>query len=130
MITLDTNVLVRAFANDDAGQSPTAQEFLLGLTDDEPGFITMTVIVELVWVLRRRLKLEADGVHRLLDDLMRTSAFEIEDSESVGEALEAARQGADFADALIQATSRLYGATETVTFDRDAATRFGWRLLG
>ena len=40
-----------------------------------------------------------------------------------------ARAGADFADALIDATARLYGSTDIVTFDRKAAEAFGWRLL-
>ena len=130
MITLDTNVLVRAFANDDQVQSAVAQALLLTLSEERPGFINQTVLVELVWVLRRTLRFAAEDVHRLLDGLMNAPAFEIEDGASVGEALEAARGGADFADALIHATSRLHGTTETVTFDRDAAERFGWRLLG
>ena len=54
----------------------------------------------------------------------------IEDGESVGTAIEQARQGADFADALIDATSLRYGVSETVTFDRSAAQRFDWKLLG
>jgi predicted nucleic-acid-binding protein len=53
----------------------------------------------------------------------------VEDGEPVDESLEAARSGTDFGDALIDATSHLYGVTETVTFDRDAAERFGGRSL-
>ena len=37
--------------------------------------------------------------------------------------------GADFADALIEGTMTLFGVTETITFDRDAARRLGWRDL-
>ena len=44
-------------------------------------------------------------------------------------ALTLAEEGADFADALIQGNMELIGADETVTFDRDAAARLGWRLL-
>jgi predicted nucleic-acid-binding protein len=130
VITLDTNVLVRAFANDDPRQSKKAQDFLAGLTEERPGFINLTVMTELVWVLQRVLKFEAGAVHQVLDGLLRTPAFEIEDGESVGEALESSRRGADFPDALIEATNRLYGIAETVTFDKAAAQRFGWRLLG
>lgn len=130
MIALDTNVLVRAFAADDQRQGPPAQRLLQTLTDERPGFVNMTVMVELYWVLRRVLRVDEERVHAIVDHMLRTSAFEIEDGESVGEALDHARRGADFADALIDATSRLCGVTETVTFDRDAARRFGWRLLG
>ena len=129
VITIDTNVLVRAVAEDDVQQAAAAQELLRGLTEETPGFVNLTVIVELHWVLTRTLRLPTGLVHQILDRLMASTTLEIEDGESVGEALEQARRGADFADALIDATSRLYGINETVTFDRDAAKRFGWRLL-
>ncbi|MCX6395702.1 MAG: type II toxin-antitoxin system VapC family toxin [Propionibacteriales bacterium] len=129
MIGLDTNVLVRALANDDPEQTRSAQAMLSELSEERPGFISLTVMTELVWVLQKVLKFEAASVHRAVDALMGASAFEIEDGESVGEALEAARRGADFPDALIAATHRLCGVTDTVTFDRAAARRFGWRLL-
>ncbi|MCW2786740.1 MAG: hypothetical protein JWP74_3257 [Marmoricola sp.] len=130
MITLDTSVLVRALANDDPHQSKKAQAFLAGLTVESPGFVNLIVMTELVWVLQRVLKFEVNAVHQALDTLLGTPVLEIEDGESVGEALEASRRGADFPDALIEATNRLYGVTETVTFDQDAARRFGWQLLG
>jgi predicted nucleic-acid-binding protein len=129
VIGIDTNVLVRALAEDDPKQAPAAQDLLRGLSEDAPGFVGLTVIVELYWVLTRKLKLPAELVHSTFDGLMASTTLEIEDGESVGEALEQARRGADFADALINATARLYGVTETVTFDRDAARRFAWRLL-
>ncbi|RZI93494.1 MAG: PIN domain-containing protein [Microbacterium sp.] len=129
VIALDTNVLARALAEDDETQSPAAQKLLLGLSAESPGFINLTVTVELYWVLRQVLGIEAQRVHAIFDRLLATPAFEIEDGESVSEALEHARLGADFADALIEATNRLYGVTETATFDHGAARRFGWRLL-
>jgi predicted nucleic-acid-binding protein len=91
--------------------------------------VSLTVIVELYWVLARSLRRPVIEVLDMFDSIMATEAFEIEDGESVGEALEAARRGADFPDALIHATSRLYGITETATFDRHAAETLGWRLL-
>jgi len=130
VIALDTNVLVRAFAGDDPRQTPIARAFMSELTEESPGFISLIVVVELYWVLRRALGVPADAVHSMFDAVMRAVELEIEDGESVNEALEQARRGADFADALIDATSRLYGATRTVTFDRDAAERFGWHVLG
>lgn len=129
MIALDTNVLARALAEDDPSQTRAAQDLLCSLTEEAPGFMSLTVIVELFWFLRRKLRLPADVVINIFDGLLATAVLELEDGESVGEALELARRGADFADALIHATSRLYGMSETVTFDRDAARRFGWRLL-
>ncbi|MFT4259874.1 hypothetical protein [Microbacterium sp.] len=45
-------------------------------------------------------------------------------------ALAFAEEGADFADALINSTMEQFGAAETVTFDKSASERLGWRLLG
>ncbi len=130
MIAIDTNVLARHLAEDDPDQTALTRQLLGTLTEEEPGFVSQTVIVELYWLLRRSFRLPKPVVESIFDGLMATAELEIEDGEAVGEALEAARQGADFADALIHATSRIYGVAETVTFDRDAAERFGWRLLG
>lgn len=129
MITIDTNVLARALAEDDPAQTRLAQNALLDLTPERPGFVSQAVVLELYWVLSQVIGIEKQRVHAIFDHLLATPAFEIEDGESVSEALEYARTGADFGDALIDATNRLYGIEETVTFDQAAARRFGWRLL-
>lgn len=129
MISLDTNVLARALADDDPVHSPAARSLIRSLSPQHPGFISLPVCLELYWVLDRVLRIGRSATLDVFDRIMSTPAFELEDGESVGEALEAARSGADFGDSLIDATNRLYGITDTVTFDRDAARRFGWRLL-
>jgi predicted nucleic-acid-binding protein len=49
MIGLDTNVLVRYIAQDDAKQSPRATTLIESLTVDAPGYISVVSVVELVW---------------------------------------------------------------------------------
>lgn len=129
MIALDTNVLARFFAEDDPEQLAAADRLLATLTPEHPGFVCLTVMLELAWVLRRSCEMSNAQVLEIVDLMLRTRELEIEDGESVEEAVRDARAGADFADALIAATTRLYGCTETVTFDRKAADAFGWRLL-
>ena len=51
MIGLDTNVLVRYVMQDDPRQSPRATQLLEALQPDEPGFVPLVALVELVWVL-------------------------------------------------------------------------------
>ncbi len=54
MIGLDTHVLVRYRAQDDAIQSPQATEMIeRRLTEENPGFISLVTMVETVWVLDR-----------------------------------------------------------------------------
>jgi len=58
VIGLDTNLLVRYFIQDDALQSQQAGSLLeTHSTPETPGFITVIVICELIWVLGRRLVL-------------------------------------------------------------------------
>ena len=51
MTGLDTNVLVRYITQDDAAQSAKAVRAINALTPDAPGFISLTAITELAWVL-------------------------------------------------------------------------------
>lgn len=90
---------------------------------------TVTV-VELAWILRSGYGHSKTDVLEVLERLLGSNTLEFDDGESVWEAVVQARAGADVADALIAGTFRLYGCSESATFDRDAADRFGWRLLG
>ncbi len=51
MIALDTNVIVRYLANNDAEQAEAARALLEGMTADRQGFICRDVVIEVVWVL-------------------------------------------------------------------------------
>jgi predicted nucleic-acid-binding protein len=130
VIALDTNVLVRHATEDDPDQTRSARAVLDELSAEAPGFVSIIVLAELYWVLRRgRPRLSASAVHDVIEILLDAPEIEIEDEESVTRALDRARSGADFADALIGDAATLYGCTETVTFDRRAAEQLGWRLL-
>jgi hypothetical protein len=54
MIGFDTNVVVRYLTQDDGVQSAKATDlFERGLTEEEPGFVSLVAMVETVWVLER-----------------------------------------------------------------------------
>ena len=88
------------------------------------------MLVELYWVLARSYRYPVATCHALIRGLVATSSLEFDDAEGVVRALELADGGADFADALIQGATELFGVSEIVTFDQAAARRLGWRLLG
>lgn len=129
MIALDTNVVVRHVTNDNVEQAAAAHAVFDQLTSEVPGFVSLTVLAELFWVLRRSYGFEPVRIHELIGRLLETVEVELEDEESVSRALSRAWEGADFADALIDDAADLYGCTETVTFDRRASLALGWRLL-
>ena len=54
MIGLDTNVLVRYLAQDDPAQSAKVNRLIESeLNERHPGFISLIVLVETCWVLKR-----------------------------------------------------------------------------
>lgn len=126
---IDTNVVLRAVLGDDPVQSPVASAFFRGLTREAPGFITQITLAETYWVLSRAKSIARADCLAIIRSLVETEVLEFDDGEGVVRALTLAEEGADFSDALIQGAMELFGAAETVTFDRDAADRLGWRRL-
>jgi predicted nucleic-acid-binding protein len=129
VIGLDTNVIARYVLNDDDAQFAAAQALFASLSVTRPGFITQVALVELYWIMRQRYKVPRGACLAAIYKLVEMRQLEFEDAESVVRALALAEDGADFADALIAVSGELFGVTETVTFDRAAATRLGWRAL-
>ena len=130
MIGLDTNVLLRYIVRDDEDAFRSAADVMCRLDHEEPGFITQITIAEFYWVLARSYRFPRETCLATVRRLVETESLEFDDGECVVRALTLAEEGADFGDALIQGTMELYGVAETVTFDRRAASRLSWRLLG
>lgn len=129
MIGIDTNVLLRAYAPESHPHRKAAQAFLTSLTPENVGFISQLTLAEFYWSLRRSHKLPTHRCLALVNALLQIPVLEFEDDESIVYALDRAEDGADFPDALIAQTCRLFGARESVTFDRRAARKLGWELL-
>lgn len=129
LVGIDTNVVLRYVLNDDPDQYVRAVRLFQSLTTQRLGFITQVTLVETYWVLSRSLKLSRGECLALIRGLIETEVIDFDDGESVVRALALAEEGADFADALIEGAMELFGATETVTFDKAASERLGWRLL-
>ncbi|MDK8873393.1 MULTISPECIES: PIN domain-containing protein [Paracoccus] len=130
MIGIDTNVLVRYLAQDDAAQAAIATEIVEGFTPEEPGFVSQVVLVETVWVLTRAYRMTREAIADAVEVLLRSRELIVEHTEAGYLALATYRATkADFADALIAHGGRLAGCSETVTFDRGAASHAGMRLF-
>jgi predicted nucleic-acid-binding protein len=132
MIGLDTNVLVRYFAQDDPNQSAVAAKFIEGTCSEEnPGFINHLVLCETVWVLARCYHVEKDTMVVILEKILKTEQFKIQNVDVVWRALrEFKKTGADFADCLLAQINSGNGCEHTVTFDRKASASAGYQLLG
>jgi predicted nucleic-acid-binding protein len=130
MIGLDTNVLIRYLVQDDQGQARAASKLIEKLTTEVPGYISLVVLAETVWVLVRGFKASREQIITVIRQMLQTAEFDIESKAAVYLALGTYEAGnADFVDALIAHGGRLAGCTETVTFDKHAAANAGMRLL-
>jgi predicted nucleic-acid-binding protein len=130
MIGLDTNVLVRFITQDDAVQTPIATRLVESFTADEPGFISLVTLAEMIWVLRSFYDAPRERIQRVIETLLRSSGLRLERSDLVWIALHAYSRGtADFADYLIERCGHDAGCDYSVTFDRDAAVFAGMKLL-
>jgi predicted nucleic-acid-binding protein len=130
MIGLDTNVLVRYLAKDDPIQTPVAVKLVRSLSADEPGFLSLVVIAELIWVLGMSYRYRNIEIANVVETLLQSRELIVEQEELVAHALRGFAAGsADFADYLIERTGQLAGCVHTFTFDKRAATFAGMRLL-
>jgi predicted nucleic-acid-binding protein len=130
MIGLDTNIVVRYLTQDDPAQATAAARVVDSLSAESPGFLSLVVIVELVWVLDVAYRFKKDEIGQLLEALLRSKELVIERAEIVWQALRKFGAGrADFADCLIERSAHAVECEYTVTFDRNAATGAGMRLL-
>ena len=122
MIGLDTNVVVRYLTQDDADQSAKATDlFERGLTEDEPGFVSVVAMVETAWVLERVYKLTAKELAAAIERILEVNVLLVESEQEVFTAMIAVKEGrGSFADALIGALGTKVGCSHTVTFDQKA----------
>lgn len=130
MIGLDTNVLVRYITQDDAEQSAAATELIESLTEDEPGFVSVVVLVETYWVLRSAYKVDRVEAAKVISTLTEAEEIVVQERDAVRRALSNLDDSLDLADALIDVLGTSAGCVHTVTFDRRAAALPGMQLLG
>lgn len=129
MIGLDTNILIRYLTQDDPVQSPRATRIVERLTEEQPGFVSIVVIVETVWVLDRVYGLTAKAIALALEKLLQADTLVIQNEQEAFTAMIALKAGAgSFSDALIGALGEWAGCDATLTFDRKATRLTGFEL--
>ena len=123
MKSLDTNILVRYYVQDEPHQAAIATRIMTG----EPElFVSRTVVAELEWVLRGYYEIKPDQIHAVLTHLLGLGNVTIELADAVETALRYYQQGIDFADALHLASSQ--HCSMLLTFDDRKFARRARRL--
>ncbi len=123
MIGLDTNVILRYLLQDDPKQTRQVNQIVdRQLSEQNPGFINLVTVLEVVWVLRSLLKQNSSQIASHLENLLSADSLEVQNEQQVFEAVFALKRGAgEFEDALIGALNAWTGCSRTLTFDRKAA---------
>ena len=130
MIGLDTNVLVRYFAQDDPVQAKKAGALIESLTPERPGYVSQVALMEVIWVLGRAYRVERVEIARVIETLLRTKEVVVEAADTVWKALRLyVNSAADFADCLIERACHEAQCEFTATFDTKAAKATGMRLI-
>ncbi len=132
MLGLDTNVLLRYLTQDDPAQSRQATEIVeRRLTDENPGFVSLVSILEIVWVLGGLYKRTRGEIADHIEMILAADTLKVQNEQEVYQAVVALRNGTGaFEDALIGSIGIWRGCSATLTFDRNAAKRLnGFRLI-
>jgi predicted nucleic-acid-binding protein len=129
MIGLDTNILVRYVTQDHVAQSAAAVKVIESLSPDSPGFLSLVVIAELVWVLHFSYRFKKAEIEHVVERLLRSKELVVEQAEITSQALRKFRVSpANFADCLIERCGHAANCQYVLTFDKNAAAA-GMRLL-
>lgn len=122
MIAVDTNVLLRYVIQDDRTQFEHAERFFRKCSSEEPAFVSLVVLAEFAWVLRRHYRYPPAQVLEVINALLDAAelTFEMEETLAPYFARLSSLKG-DVADHLIAFCSRRAGCSHTITFDKAAA---------
>lgn len=119
MRSLDTNVLARFFVDDSDDAQADRQRPAAIAALSERAFVSVTVLLELEWVMRGFYEIPRHGAVRALRALAGIEHITIEDRDAVLAAVDAFEGGLDFADALHLIRSAR--ASAFATFDKKLA---------
>lgn len=118
MRAVDTNVLVRLLARDDAEQVAAAETFVAG-----GAWVSHLVLAETVWVLSSVFALAPAKIATAIDMVLDHHSLTLQDAEVVAAALAHYRRKPvlSFSDCLVLEIARKAGHLPLGTFDRQLA---------
>jgi predicted nucleic-acid-binding protein len=123
---VDTDVLVRLVARDDAGQTASAEEFVANGV-----WVSVLTLAEAVWVLGTKYGHTAASQFAVIEMFLQSESLVLEHSEAVAAALDLFRSHPKlgFSDCLILELARKAGHLPLGTFDRSLGSVQGTQRL-
>lgn len=131
MRALDTNVLVRILTRDEPRQASAVDRLLQDAQQSgETFFISITVVLEIEWVLRSVFQIRRAPLVAALTALLNNASLVIEHEREVEAALDMVISlKADFADGLHISMAHAAAHGPLMTFDRRCARLTGAQAL-
>ena len=123
MKALDTNVLVRLLVQDDKKQAEVVQALLSDAESNKQSFfVTLLVILELIWVLEAIYDVRREDILNSLNELLSMPVLTIEKQSMLRSfILSAHGTSFDLSDLLIAHSAKDESCEITYTFDKKAA---------
>jgi len=97
VIGIDTNILVRFLTADDKQQYDLAVDLI---SKNQEIFVSITVMMELEWVLRSAYKVKKDEIAKAFKGLLELEHLVFENELQLSQAITYYEGGLDFADAI------------------------------
>jgi predicted nucleic-acid-binding protein len=118
MVSVDTNVLVRLIAKDNATQSDTAETYI-----ERHAWVSHLVLAETLWVLASAYGRTRSQLANIVEVLLSHEHLTLQEPEVVRSSLSLFRKrsSVSFSDCLILEIARKAGHLPLGTFDRDLA---------
>lgn len=115
MHAVDTNVLVRLIARDDAKQTASAEALVA-----KGAWISHLVLAETTWVLAAAYEVSAEKIAVAVEMLLNHQQLAVQDPDVVGAALDhfRAKPALGFSDCLVLEIARKAGHVPLATFDK------------
>lgn len=131
MISVDTNVLLRLFVNDDAAQAAKARALFDQQVDEDGSlWVADLVLAELAWALARSYKRPRGDIVAVMRALAGNATVQLESATRIAEATDLYERGpADFVDCLLAVKARALGCDALRSFEPQMKALPGVRLL-
>jgi predicted nucleic-acid-binding protein len=119
---IDSSVLLRYILEDDPVWTKAATKFIdETCTFDDPAFVNLVVLVEVIWSLRRQKNYSKDVVIAVIRTMLDSQSLVLEKEAIVAEALQKYETGSTgFADCLIVCLNEHVEAKPTYSLDKHA----------
>jgi predicted nucleic-acid-binding protein len=126
MRAVDTNVLVRLIARDEARQAAAAETFV-----ERGAWVPQLAVAEFAWVLAALYDFDAAEIAEAVELLLQHKSLTLQESDVVARALELFRHrpALGFSDCLMLEVARKAGHLPLGTFDRNLAKLEGAEKL-